>query len=250
MDRRASEIHIQIMSSRFGTQDLLACYRRGVFPMADSRDDPNLFLVDPDLRGILPLDAFHIPRRLKRTVIQEPYRVTADTAFTRVMEFCAEEGAGRESTWINSAILNLYSTLHREGHAHSIECWDGDQLVGGLYGVAIGGAFFGESMFSRATDASKIALVHLAARLIAGGYTLLDAQFHNPHLEQFGLIEISRADFKARLRDALTVTADFYSGVGSVSGGTSSSSGSSAGAMTGAGSFTGAGAVQRITQIS
>jgi len=252
MDRRASEIHIQIMSSRFGTQDLLACYRRGVFPMADSRDDPNLFLVDPDLRGILPLDAFHIPRRLKRTVIQEPYRVTADTAFTRVMEFCAEEGAGRESTWINSAILNLYSSLHREGHAHSIECWDGDQLVGGLYGVAIGGAFFGESMFSRATDASKIALVHLAARLIAGGYTLLDAQFHNPHLEQFGLIEISRADFKARLRDALTVTADFYSGVGSVSsdGGTSSSSGSSAGAMTGAGSFTGAGAVQRITQIS
>tara|TARA_R110000744_G_scaffold283077_1_gene394640 strand:+ start:1302 stop:2054 length:753 start_codon:yes stop_codon:yes gene_type:complete len=250
MDRRASEIHIQNMSSRFGTQDLLACYRRGVFPMADSRDDPNLFLVDPDLRGILPLDAFHIPRRLKRTVIQEPYRVTADTAFTRVMEFCAEEGAGRESTWINSAILNLYSTLHREGHAHSIECWDGDQLVGGLYGVAIGGAFFGESMFSRATDASKIALVHLAARLIAGGYTLLDAQFHNPHLEQFGLIEISRADFKARLRDALTVTADFYSGVGSVSGGTSSSSGSSAGAMTGAGSFTGAGAVQRITQIS
>ena len=252
MDRRASEIHIQNMSSRFGTQDLLACYRRGVFPMADSRDDPNLFLVDPDLRGILPLDAFHIPRRLKRTVIQEPYRVTADTAFTRVMEFCAEEGAGRESTWINSAILNLYSTLHREGHAHSIECWDGDQLVGGLYGVAIGGAFFGESMFSRATDASKIALVHLAARLIAGGYTLLDAQFHNPHLEQFGLIEIPRADFKARLRDALAVEADFYSGVGSVSsdGGTSSSNGSSTGAVTGAGSFTGAGAVQRITQIS
>tara|TARA_R110000803_G_scaffold7986_1_gene25686 strand:+ start:1020 stop:1772 length:753 start_codon:yes stop_codon:yes gene_type:complete len=250
MDRRASEIHIQNMSSRFGTQDLLACYRRGVFPMADSRDDPNLFLVDPDLRGILPLDAFHIPRRLKRTVIQEPYRVTADTAFTRVMEFCAEEGAGRESTWINSAILNLYSALHREGHAHSIECWDGDQLVGGLYGVAIGGAFFGESMFSRATDASKVALVHLAARLIAGGYTLLDAQFHNPHLEQFGLIEIPRADFKARLRDALAVTADFYSGVGSVSGGTSSSNGSSAGAVTGAGSFTGAGAVQRITQMS
>ncbi len=240
------------MSSRFGTQDLLACYRRGVFPMADSRDDPNLFLVDPDMRGILPLDSFHIPRRLKRTVIQEPYRVTADTAFTRVMEFCAEENAGRESTWINSAILNLYSTLHREGHAHSIECWDGDQLVGGLYGVAIGGAFFGESMFSRATDASKIALVHLVARLIEGGFALLDAQFHNPHLEQFGLIEIPRADFKARLRAALAITADFYSGVGSVSsdGGTSSSSGSSAGAITGAGSFTGAGAVQRITQMS
>ena len=149
------------MSSRFGTQDLLACYRRGVFPMADARDDPNLFLVDPDMRGILPLDDFHIPKRLKRTVVREPYRVTVDTAFTRVMESCAEETDGRESTWINSAILNLYSALHREGHAHSVECWDDDKLVGGLYGVAIGGAFFGESMFSRATDASKIALVHL-----------------------------------------------------------------------------------------
>lgn len=252
MDRRADEIHIQLMSSRFGTQDLLACYQRGVFPMADARDDPNLFLVDPDMRGILPLDAFHIPRRLKRTIIREPYRVTADTAFTRVMEYCAEETSGRESTWINSAILNLYSALHREGHAHSVECWDGDQLVGGLYGVALGGAFFGESMFSRATDASKIALVHLAARLIEGGFTLLDAQFHNPHLEQFGLIEITRAQFKERLRKALTVEANFYSGVGSVSsdGGTSSSIGSSSGAVTGAGSFTGSGAVQRITQIS
>jgi|TARA_R110002020_G_scaffold309301_1_gene524967 leucyl/phenylalanyl-tRNA---protein transferase len=240
------------MSSRFGTQDLLACYRRGVFPMADSRDDPNLFLVDPDMRGILPLDAFHIPRRLKRTVSRDPFRVTADTAFTRVMEFCGEETDGRESTWINSAILNLYSALHREGHAHSIECWDGDRLVGGLYGVSVGGAFFGESMFSRATDASKIALVHLAARLIAGGYTLLDAQFHNPHLEQFGLIEIPRAEFKTRLRAALTVEANFYSGVGSVSsdGGSSSIIGSSDGAILRSGSFTGSVAVQRITQTS
>lgn len=252
MDSCANEIHIRLMSSRFGTQDLLACYRRGVFPMADARDDPNLFLVDPDMRGILPLDAFHIPKRLKRTVIREPYRVTVDTAFTRVMESCAEETDGRESTWINSAILNLYSALHREGHAHSVECWDDDKLVGGLYGVAIAGAFFGESMFSRATDASKIALVHLVARLIEGGFTLLDAQFHNPHLEQFGLIEISRAAFKERLRNALTVEANFYSGVGSISSenGSSSIMGSSAGAMTGAGSFTGSGAVQRITQIS
>ena len=240
------------MSSRFGTQDLLACYRRGVFPMADARDDPNLFLVDPDMRGILPLDDFHIPKRLKRTVVREPYRVTVDTAFTRVMESCAEETDGRESTWINSAILNLYSALHREGHAHSVECWDDDKLVGGLYGVAIAGAFFGESMFSRATDASKIALVHLVARLIEGGFTLLDAQFHNPHLEQFGLIEISRAAFKERLRKALTVEANFYSGIGSVSSenGSSSIMGSSAGAVTGAVSFTGSGAVQRITQIS
>ena len=191
------------MSARFGTNDLLACYRRGVFPMGDARDDPNLFLVDPDMRGILPLDGFHIPKRLKRRVKQEPYRVTADTAFSRVMEMCAESSDGRETTWINSTILNLYSALHREGYAHSIECWDETgKLVGGLYGVALGGAFFGESMFSRATDASKIALVHLVARLIEGGFTLLDAQFHNPHLEQFGLIEIPRADFKRRLKVA------------------------------------------------
>ena len=201
--------------------------------MGDARDDPNLFLVDPDLRGILPLDGFHIPKRLKRRVRQEPYRVTADTAFTRVMEMCAESADGRETTWINSTILNLYSTLHREGHAHSVECWENGQLVGGLYGVALGGAFFGESMFSRANDASKIALVHLVARLLEGGFVLLDAQFHNPHLEQFGLIEIPRSDFKRRLKAALEVNADFYCG----------RSGS-------AGSFTGSGALQRITQTS
>ena len=258
------------MTARFGTEDLLACYRRGVFPMADSRDDPRLFLVDPELRGILPLDAFHIPKRLKRTVIQEPYRVTFDTAFTRVIEACGEPHEGRPSTWINAAILNLYSALHREGHAHSVECWDGDRLVGGLYGIAIGGAFFGESMFSRATDASKIALVHLVARLIDRGYVLLDAQFHNPHLEQFGLIEIPRAEFRARLKRALKVPASFYppapqdqsigsgssgsAGASSLSdtpAGTSSVNGSSpSGMVTRSGSFTGAGAVQRITQIS
>lgn len=197
------------MSSRFGTQDLLACYRRGVFPMADSRDDPNLFLIDPDERGVLLLNAFHIPRRLRKTVRAAPYDIRIDTAFSRVMEGCAESAPGRESTWINSAILNLYSALHREGHAHSVEAWDGDQLVGGLYGVSVGGAFFGESMFSRATDASKIALIHLVARLIKGGYSLLDAQFHNPHLEQFGLLEISRDAFKARLAIALDNSGDF-----------------------------------------
>jgi leucyl/phenylalanyl-tRNA--protein transferase len=221
------------MSARFGTHDLLACYRRGVFPMGDARDDPNLFLVDPDMRGILPLDAFHIPKRLQRRIKQEPFRVTADTAFSRVMEMCAESADGRETTWINSTILNLYSALHREGYAHSIECWDDSgQLVGGLYGVSLGGVFFGESMFSRATDASKIALAYLVARLIEGGYVLLDAQFHNPHLEQFGLVEIPRADFKRRLKVALEVEADFYCG----------SSGSAG--------FTGSTVVQRITQMS
>ncbi|MFN3315027.1 MAG: leucyl/phenylalanyl-tRNA--protein transferase, partial [Hyphomonas sp.] len=197
------------MSSRFGPEELLACYRRGVFPMADSRDDPRLFLVDPDTRGILPLDAFHIPKRLKRRVCQDPFRITLDTAFTRVVEACAEPHDGRPNTWINSTILNLYSALHRQGYAHSVECWDGEELVGGLYGVALAGAFFGESMFSRRDDASKIALVHLAAHLIDRGYVLLDAQFYNPHLDQFGLIEISRDDFKARLKAALKVDASF-----------------------------------------
>ncbi|CUS57735.1 Leucyl/phenylalanyl-tRNA--protein transferase [hydrothermal vent metagenome] len=205
--------------------------------MGDARNDPNLFLVDPDMRGIIPLGDFHVPKRLLRKVKQDPFRVTIDQAFTRVMELCAESAKGRESTWINSPILNLYSSLHREGHAHSIECWDGDNLVGGLYGVALGGAFFGESMFSRATDASKIALVHLVAHLLEDGFVLLDAQFHNPHLEQFGLIEIPRQDFKKLLKDALTVEAKFYSNSASSSDGRGAS-------------FTGSGAAQRITQIS
>lgn len=254
------------MSARFGPEDLLNCYRRGVFPMADSRDDPRLFLVDPDVRGILPLDAFHIPKRLKRRVCQDPFRISVNTAFTRVMEACAEPHDSRPNTWINSAIINLYGALHRQGHAHSVECWDGDQLVGGLYGVSLGGAFFGESMFSRATDASKIALVHLVARLIDRGYVLLDAQFHNPHLEQFGLIEISRDDFRARLKAALKLSAFFDgpasnqsigmspSGGASVSvtpAGISSYSGSTlSGMVARSGIFTGSGAVQRITQIS
>lgn len=204
------------MSERFDTADLLNCYRRGVFPMADSREDMRLFLMDPDLRGVLPLDSFHIPRRLARSVRQDRYRITVDTAFNRVMEFCAERHETRQATWINTPILNLYAALHREGHAHSVECWtDDDTLVGGLYGVSLGAAFFGESMFSRATDASKIALVHLVARLKLGGYTLLDAQFHNPHLVQFGLVEISRDTFRKQLWKALRLQADFYSAGGS-----------------------------------
>ncbi|MEL6691451.1 MAG: leucyl/phenylalanyl-tRNA--protein transferase [Pseudomonadota bacterium] len=200
------------MSDRFDTTDLLNCYRRGVFPMADSREDMRLFLMDPDLRGILPLDRFHVPKRLRKTVRQDPFRVTVDTAFNRVIEACAEPHPTRPATWINDPILNLYGALHRQGFAHSVECWtEDDDLVGGLYGVALGGAFFGESMFSRATDASKIALVHLVARLKLGGFELLDAQFHNPHLEQFGLEEISRDDFRAKLWRALRVNADFYS---------------------------------------
>ncbi|MEM9937744.1 MAG: leucyl/phenylalanyl-tRNA--protein transferase [Pseudomonadota bacterium] len=220
------------MSDRFTTSHLLNCYRRGVFPMADSREDMRLFLMDPDRRGILPLDDFHVPRRLRKTIRQEPFKITIDQAFTRVMEACAEPHPTRPVTWINTPILNLYATLHREGHAHSVECWSPDgELVGGLYGVSLGAAFFGESMFSRATDASKIALVYLAGRLIAGGYQLLDAQFHNPHLEQFGLLEIPRDEFRKRLWNALRQEGDFYSSASS--------------SIT-----TATSALQRITQIS
>ncbi len=221
------------MSDRFDTNDLLNCYRRGVFPMADSRDDMRLFLMDPDIRGVLPLDRFHVPKRLRKTVRKDPFRVTVDTAFNRVIEACAEPHPTRPATWINDAILNLYSALHRKGYAHSVECWTpSGQLVGGLYGVSLGAAFFGESMFSRATDASKIALVHLVARLKVGRYALLDAQFHNPHLEQFGLEEITRDAFRHQLWDALRRRANFYS-IGSKGASTSGST-----------------SLQAITQIS
>src|SRR6185312_10743523 len=144
--------------------------------MAEARDDTRLFLVDPDLRGVLPLDGFHISRSLRKTVRRDPFTIRVDTAFSQVMDFCAEAAPDRTNTWINTPILNLYSALHRMGHAHSIECWEGSELVGGLYGVTLKGAFFGESMFSRRTDASKVALVHLVDRLRDRGYELLDTQ--------------------------------------------------------------------------
>lgn len=195
----------------FGTAELLDCYARGVFPMADSRDDPRIYLLDPDERGVLPLDALHVSRRLKRKVKQQPYRITYDTAFQRVVEACATPAPGREETWINDGIFGLYSELRRDGYAHSIEAWQGEELVGGLYGVSLGRAFFGESMFSRATDASKIALVYLVARLKAGGYTLLDTQFTTEHLETLGVITITRAQYHERLAEALDGVGDFYS---------------------------------------
>jgi leucyl/phenylalanyl-tRNA---protein transferase len=194
---------------RLGPDELLDCYRRGVFPMAETRDSDSLFLVDPAERGVIPLDAFHVPSRLARTIRRDPYRITRDQAFAEVMRLCAEPAPGRTETWINDDILRLYGTLHARGHAHSLECWDGDQLVGGLYGVSLGGAFFGESMFSRAADASKIALVALVARLVSGGFRLLDAQFQTAHLAQFGTQTLSRAMFRKRLATALTVTGDF-----------------------------------------
>jgi len=191
---------------------LLRAYAYGVFPMGESRGSDMLYWVDPEERGILPLDTFHVPRRLARTIKADPFTVKVDTAFRAVMELCAEDMPGRGGTWINAAILKAYTELHEQGHTHSVECWDGDQLVGGLYGVSLGRAFFGESMFSRVRDASKVALVHLVARLIQGGYVLLDTQFVTSHLTQFGALEIPREDYKARLAYALTdEPGDFYS---------------------------------------
>jgi leucyl/phenylalanyl-tRNA--protein transferase len=187
----------------------LACYARGVFPMADSRADPRIFLLDPDERGILPLDAFHVPRRLARTLRRDGLEIRLDTAFRQVVGACAEAAPGRDETWINRRIKDLYGDLHDRGAAHSVEAWADGRLVGGLYGVALGAAFFGESMFSRAADASKIALAHLVARLITGGFELLDAQFMTEHLRQFGAVQINRAAYHERLRSALSRQGDF-----------------------------------------
>ncbi|HEY0435864.1 MAG TPA: leucyl/phenylalanyl-tRNA--protein transferase [Phenylobacterium sp.] len=216
--------------AQFDARDLLSCYARGVFPMADAREDDRVFLIDPERRGVLPLEAFHVSRRLARTVRGDPFEVRADTAFRQVVQACAESGPGRPETWINHPIEDLYVQLFELGHAHTVECWLGGELVGGLYGVALGGAFFGESMFSRARDASKVALTHLVARLIAGGFRLLDAQFMTEHLTQFGAMEISRLDYHRRLALAISADADFQ--------------------RAGAAGLTGAAALQVISQAS
>ena len=192
----------------FGPDQLLAAYAAGVFPMADSRDDPEIYLVEPHMRAVLPLDRFRLSSRLARTVRQDRFAVTVSTDFEAVLDACAEPAPGREDTWINAAIRELYLTLHARGAAHSIECRQDGELVGGLYGVTLGGAFFGESMFSRATDASKVALVHLTARMNKGGWRLLDAQFMTGHLSQFGFVETPQAAYLRALKDILNVTPD------------------------------------------
>ncbi len=188
---------------------LLQAYRIGVFPMGERRDDPRLYWLDPRLRAVLPLDGFHLPKRLARTVRRGSFEVSADTAFTETMRACAEPRPGHPESWINEPILALYGELFARGHAHSVECRHNGVLVGGLYGVSVGAAFFGESMFSRERDASKVALVHLVARLIKGGFRLLDCQFMTEHLRSFGAIEIPRDDFRALLADAVERTATF-----------------------------------------
>lgn len=206
------------MEDAFTVDDLIACYARGVFPMADAREDESLFLIDPERRGVLPLGSFHIPKRLARTVRNGPYEVRIDTVFDAVIEGCAASRPGRQDTWINHPIQRLYGQLYARGLAHSVETWLDGELVGGLYGVSLGGAFFGESMFSTARDASKVALVHLVARLIAGGYQLLDTQFLTEHLTQFGTVEISRAAYRKLLAKALDAPGDFYGLAGGATG--------------------------------
>jgi len=190
-------------TNRLTPEILLRAYAEGLFPMAERRTDPLLYWVSPEKRGIIPLDAFHVPRRLARTVRGGPFTVTADRAFADVMTACAAPAPGRPESWINAEILRLYTALHTGGHAHSIECWQGGELAGGLYGVRLGAAFFGESMFSRRRDASKVALVHLVAGLKRGGFTLLDTQFITAHLARFGAIEIPRERYLLKLQDAL-----------------------------------------------
>jgi len=188
---------------RLTPEILLRAYAEGLFPMAERRGDPTLYWVSPEKRGILPLDSFHVPHRLARTVRSGAFTITADQAFREVMQACAAPGPAREETWINDEILRLYIALHVGGHAHSIECWQDGELAGGLYGVRLGAAFFGESMFSRRRDASKVALVALVDGLKRGGFVLLDTQFITAHLTQFGAIEIPRAQYLMKLADAL-----------------------------------------------
>jgi leucyl/phenylalanyl-tRNA--protein transferase len=192
-------------------QVLLKAYSVGIFPMAETADDPHLFWIEPEERGIIPLVGFHVPRRLARTVLSDRFDIRIDTDFESVIDGCAGNGMSeRPKTWINARIRQLYGDLFTQGHCHTVEAWRDGRLAGGLYGIVLGGAFFGESMFSRERDASKVALVHLAARLKAGGFQLLDTQFITPHLQQFGAIAIERQAYQKLLDAAIAAPADFH----------------------------------------
>jgi leucyl/phenylalanyl-tRNA--protein transferase len=191
-------------------QILLKAYAAGIFPMAESAEDNALYWIEPEERGVIPLDGLNVSRSLKKRIRQRTFEVRVDSAFAKVIDACAAKTPARTTTWINGRIRSLYGQLHKLGCCHSIECWMDNKLVGGLYGVRIGSAFFGESMFSRETDASKVALVHLVARLNAGGYTLLDAQFVNPHLVSLGAMALAKADYHRLLEPALGADADFF----------------------------------------
>ncbi|MCM2451466.1 leucyl/phenylalanyl-tRNA--protein transferase [Agrobacterium vitis] len=184
---------------------LLRAYSIGLFPMAESSDDPELFWVEPDLRGIIPLDSFHYSKSLAKILRQKPFDIRFDTAFSAVLDKCAEPAPDRPSTWINQTIRDLYTALFQMGHAHSVEAFEGDELVGGLYGVSLGAAFFGESMFSRRSNASKICLVHLVERLRAQGFVLLDTQFTTEHMKTFGAIDVPKDEYAKMLEEAVTM---------------------------------------------
>lgn len=188
---------------------LLKAYASGVFPMAESADDPEVFWVRPETRGVIPLDAFHIPKSLARTLRRNRFEVRFDGDFEAVIDACAEKRETRRSTWINAPIREAYVELHRMGHAHSVEAWREGRLAGGLYGVSLGRVFFGESMFSRETDASKVCLVRLVERLAAQGYALLDTQFTTEHLKRFGAVDVPRDRYETMLEEALKKTANF-----------------------------------------
>ena len=242
-------------------EELLLAYRLGIFPMAESRNAKDVLWVRPHERCILPLDKFHVPRRLADTVRSDRFTVTVDKAFAAVIRGCAETRPDRRDTWINKPIVDVFTMLNQRGLAHSVEVWFEGELVGGLYGLSLASAFFAESKFSRMRDASKVALVHLAARLKAGGYTLLDAQFPNPHLEQFGAVTVTEERFQMLLADALSREADFYLRSAGVpaGGGAAGGGGTSAGALPGGGGRSGGAAfsegpgwsvLQVITQTS
>src|SRR6201995_2458684 len=196
-------------SAEITPEVLLRPYACGIFPMAESADDPTLFWVEPELRGVIPLDGFRIASRLARTVRSNAFTITVNKAFKGVISGCAAPAEGREDTWINKRIRDLYVGLHALGHGHSVEAWQNGELVGGLYGVSLGRAFFGESMFHSVRDASKVALVHLVARLIVGGFELLDTQYVTEHLRSFGAIEVPRRRYRALLDQAIAGSADF-----------------------------------------
>jgi leucyl/phenylalanyl-tRNA--protein transferase len=188
---------------------LLKAYACGIFPMAESADDPALYWIEPEMRGIIPLEGFHVPVRLARTVRTTPFTVWVDRDFDAVIDGCAEANPNRARTWINTRIRKIYRSLFERRHCHTVEVYDGRALVGGLYGVSLGRAFFGESMFHRARDASKIALVHLVARLRTGGYRLLDTQYVTEHLKTFGAVEVQKRRYHRLLEEALVGEADF-----------------------------------------
>jgi leucyl/phenylalanyl-tRNA---protein transferase len=237
------------LKSRLDPETLLRAYASGIFPMAENAASPDVFWVEPRRRGVLPLDDFHLPRSLARTLRSERFTITADRAFDAVLAACAEPVPDRTDTWINPLIAAAYRSLHAMGHAHSVEAWTADgTLAGGLYGVRLGGAFFGESMFTRVRDGSKAALAGLIARLRVGGFVLLDTQFLTDHLARFGAIEIGARAYRAQLVSALSVEADFFAADRGF--GTALPPASARPATTVSGPLSGKRIVQLLTQIS